>query len=328
MKRHLAEGKVVLPAPLQVFPHRDMFKNTKPEQLYVNYCLQPENSDMLFFPYGPAVGAINHSKKLANVRFQWSSHALHRADILEMNYRQFWEKIYPGALILEVVALRDLHPGEELFLDYGSAWEEAWETHVDNWEPPVNAADYVYPEDMDETETLRTVVEQQTDPYPQNLITMCATPDHERKKSHIDWYEPDGEMAEYFVYCHILEKHLGAKGDVEYNVALIFFKHNNRPFRPEEFEFDPAASKDDLYVSACFFWMCVSRANDAFIAKDSYLSVPPLHRLIFLYHVGQSDGRKNHTWTMNIWRMLSDIQLAFLRIWFHRLGKRKHCSLS
>lgn len=101
MKRGLGEGDVVLPAPLQVFKNRDIFKNTEPEQLYVNYCLQPENSNMIFFPYGPAVGAINHSKRLANVKYQWSSHPMHRADLLDMSYRQFWKEVFPGALILE-----------------------------------------------------------------------------------------------------------------------------------------------------------------------------------------------------------------------------------
>lgn len=69
MKRGLAEGDVVLPAPLQVFKNRDIFRNTVPEQLYINYCLQPEKSNMVFFPYGPANGAINHSRTLANVKY-------------------------------------------------------------------------------------------------------------------------------------------------------------------------------------------------------------------------------------------------------------------
>lgn len=200
MKRQLPEGSAVLPAPLQVFQNRAIFQETSPEQLYVNYCLQPKNSKMVFFPYGPAVGTINHSKRLANVRYQWSSHPLHRADMLDMTYRQFWEEIYPGALILELVALRDLHPGEELFMDYGDEWEAAWKSHVANWKPPPEADSYVYPEDMDETEPLRTVIEQDTNPYPRNLITMCVTPDHRRKKPQRVWSEPEGEWAEYMVY--------------------------------------------------------------------------------------------------------------------------------
>jgi hypothetical protein len=35
-----------------------------------------------------------------------------------------------GGLAFDVVALRDIQPGEEAFIDYGSEWEEAWKTHV------------------------------------------------------------------------------------------------------------------------------------------------------------------------------------------------------
>jgi hypothetical protein len=38
---------------------------------------------------------------------------------------------------MEIVALRDIEPGEEVFMDYGIEWEEAWEKHVECWKPPV-----------------------------------------------------------------------------------------------------------------------------------------------------------------------------------------------
>jgi hypothetical protein len=38
---------------------------------------------------------------------------------------------------MEVIALRDIVPGEEVFMDYGEGWEEAWGEHVANWKPPV-----------------------------------------------------------------------------------------------------------------------------------------------------------------------------------------------
>ena len=275
MKRAIREGEVVMPAPLQVFENRDIFQKTVPEQLYVNYCLQPEKSNMVFFPYGPAVGAINHSKKLANVRYQWSSHPLHRADMLEMNYRQFWENIYPGALILEVVALRDLIPGEELFMDYGKAWEDAWKKHVDNWQPTLGADEYTYPEDMDDTEPLRTVKEQEINPYPKNLMTMCATPDHEREeKSQIEWYEPEGELAEYFVFCHILERSLGNNGHYEYDVSLMFYKKNNEPFTPKEYEFDKTQPKENLYVSSYVFANFSQKSTISHLSKQVDFRVP------------------------------------------------------
>jgi hypothetical protein len=39
-----------------------------------------------------------------------------------------------GGLASDVVALRDIQPGEEAFIDYGSEWEEAWKTHFESVE--------------------------------------------------------------------------------------------------------------------------------------------------------------------------------------------------
>lgn len=102
---------------------------------------------------------------------------------------------------------------------------------------------------MDETQPLRTVAEQVNDPYPKSLITMCATPDWERNdEAHIEWREPEWEWAESMVYCHILDRTLGDNGDYVYDVSLLFFKSNLKPFKPEEYEYDPSISKDDLYI--------------------------------------------------------------------------------
>ena len=60
----------------------------------------------------------------------------------------FWKMDYPGALTLEVYALRDIAADEELFLDYGQAWSQAWQQHVGRWVPVDHASRYVYPADM------------------------------------------------------------------------------------------------------------------------------------------------------------------------------------
>jgi hypothetical protein len=77
---------------------------------------------------------------------------------------------------------------------------------------------------MDETEVLRTVKEQKTNPYPTNLVTMCSTPDWERRdKNQILWSEPtDYEWSETMTYCHILDREKGSNGDYVYTVSLVF----------------------------------------------------------------------------------------------------------
>ncbi|KAG7350554.1 hypothetical protein IV203_009914 [Nitzschia inconspicua] len=42
------------------------------------------------------------------------------------------------------VALRDSKQGQEVFMDYGDEWAEAWEKHVEQWEPQDNEKGYVH----------------------------------------------------------------------------------------------------------------------------------------------------------------------------------------
>ena len=245
----LSQGTVVAPAPLQVFHHRDEFKSPPPqsEQLFVNYCLQPAGSNMLLFPYGQGVNLINHSFQHPNVELRWSTHQMHHDEYLDLaTLDEFWKIVTPGSLILEVVALRNIEPGEELLLNYGAAWEDAWNAHVAHWAPPPNATQYVYPSDMDETLPVRTMREQLDDPYPDNLLTMCLTSDFEREESnHTDWSEPtDFTWAEGMVVCHVLERqHDRQMGDDSYTVSLIFDSKNLK-----NLQFDPTVPLKDLYI--------------------------------------------------------------------------------
>jgi SET domain len=257
VKRNLAAGTMVAPAPLQAFEDRKAFQYTNPEQLYVNYCLQPRNSKMMFFPYGPGVNLINHASSASlqspNVGLRWSKHSMHRNELLDMEYEEFWSAVEPGHLILEFYALRDLVAGEELLLDYGSDWQASWDEHVANWTPPtannIAAESYVYPEDMDDTEPLRTVNEQETDPYPSNLITMCMTPDKHRKKwhKHLEWEEPERSWSHTMAFCHILERTMGTNGLEEYTVSLVV-PSKNTVMDPAELVFDATVPMEDLYI--------------------------------------------------------------------------------
>jgi hypothetical protein len=173
--RFLRKGTLVAPAPLQTFRKRSDFAEQVPESLFVNYNYQPNGMDMMLFPYGPGVNLINHNGKNPNVALRWSTSEFHHSDWLNLPAEEFWNTVHPGGLILDVVALRDIREGEELFMNYGGGWEEAWNKHVQEWQPPPDSANYVYPAAIDETLPLRTVQEQETDPYPQNLATVCIT---------------------------------------------------------------------------------------------------------------------------------------------------------
>jgi hypothetical protein len=223
--RRLPRGAVVSPAPLQLTQRRSDFRYNPKEEiepLFVNYNFYV--GDMLLFPYGPGVNLINHSSKHANVGLRWSSSKFHHAEWLHLSsLEELWNVATPGGLILDIVALRDISPGEELFLNYGKEWEEAWNRHVATWKPAVPAGDeddYVYPASMDETASLKTVEELKTNPYPSNLMTVCQTPDDKRKKTNVvEWY-PKYEFPFQMVRCHVLERNENVHGDEVYKVML------------------------------------------------------------------------------------------------------------
>ena len=125
----------------------------------------------------------------------------------------------------EVVALRNIKPGEELFMDYGKDWQEAWNKHVRECKPPSkNAGDYAYPGNEDETAVLRTMKEQKTKPYPANIGFMCNTPDWDREDTNsVVWEEPKWSWGmEGYIRCHVIERTKGDHGDDVYTVSLNF----------------------------------------------------------------------------------------------------------
>lgn len=42
-------------------------------------------------------------------------------------------------MVLDIVATRDIAPDEEVFIDYGVEWENAWFKHAANWKNPCNS---------------------------------------------------------------------------------------------------------------------------------------------------------------------------------------------
>ena len=78
-------------------------------------------------------------------------------------------------LILEYHALRHIAEDEEITVDYGQEWEDAWRRHTEEWKKPAGADSYISAEEFNALDHsfVRTVVEQKTDPYPYSIVTSC-----------------------------------------------------------------------------------------------------------------------------------------------------------
>jgi hypothetical protein len=230
---NLLEGTRVAPMPMQFFPDRSKFtppayedRDDLPESIFVNYCYSPRNSSILLFPHAPGVNVINHKGgKQANVAIRWSDNYMHHKSWLDLPFDELKRHVYAGALVMDLVALRDIEQGEELFLDYGHEWEEAWEQHVQAWQPVERAEEYVYPAEMDDNEPLRTLDEQKTQPYPSNLHLACYTRSSydRRPGTSMKWVQPDFPWPEGSRNCEILKRvHNDETGEDLYDVILNF----------------------------------------------------------------------------------------------------------
>jgi hypothetical protein len=210
----LSKGQTITGTPLLFMPnsralelyHGDWLdKSTPPNgnklfgyQIMYNYCWNHPESTMLLCPYGAIVNYINHGRNTtrrnynessrdafvsnleANVEWRWPANGdmYHDASWLNRTVREFgWYNPSPG-LFIDLVATRDIAPGEEILMDYGRRWEDAWIQHVEEffsvdrsgWSHQRSALDLnAHPQDSQ----IRTVAEQSTNPYPSNVDLRC-----------------------------------------------------------------------------------------------------------------------------------------------------------
>jgi hypothetical protein len=177
-------------------------------QLLLNYCFGHGASSLLLCPYGgPMVNYINHNQTLANVEIIWADPDLgnHMPELLNETI-SFLKKIPTTNLAFDLVAKRDIYPGEELYLDYGNDWEDAWRLHVSKWEPQEGAEEYVpaWQLNLDHSSRLRTEFEQAAVhqyKYPGNVKLMCDS----TVLTSTDWLEHlERGIVEEYLTAHFL----------------------------------------------------------------------------------------------------------------------------
>jgi hypothetical protein len=155
--RFIPTGGLVAPAPLVHIKDRGMIKTyfdytynkdsySIPDrdgpssyQLIINYCFGHQESTLLLCPYGVLTSRINHSRDTPNTRIVWAKEMRHKDWMSQPIER--WGDEYHTGLQFDFVALRDIQPDEEILIDYGRDWQEAWEHHVKTFVPP--SSDYV-----------------------------------------------------------------------------------------------------------------------------------------------------------------------------------------
>jgi len=200
--RALPKGTVVAPIPLIPIQSRQALMSSrsssasKNHQLLLNYCLGHAQSSMLLVPYAPVVNLVNHGGSgstdeaaAANVKMQWSTSTLHLGKkLLDMSLEEVFQN--PNGLLLELVATRDIGPGDEILVDYGDAWQAAWDQHVTSFQSTEDEHAYARVWNK-RIWMLRTHEELESEPYPPNLRTTCSykyNPASVAVEGQVKWY--------------------------------------------------------------------------------------------------------------------------------------------
>lgn len=133
--RFLQEGTIVTETPMipveqDLLLMRANEKNSS-RQLLWNYCLGHRQASILFCPT-TAAAMMKQDAKTPNVGLRWKE----PSTMLQASLDDFWSQSISernNLLVLEYVALRDIGEDEELLLDYGAEWEQAYRYHLTSW---------------------------------------------------------------------------------------------------------------------------------------------------------------------------------------------------
>ena len=100
------------------------------QQRMLNYCYSHPDSNVMLLPLAPAVNFINHASSQEqappNVAIRWSTFSDSQELREEVPVMELLEQP-AGDLVVEFVALRDIAAGQEVLIDYGEEWEQAWD---------------------------------------------------------------------------------------------------------------------------------------------------------------------------------------------------------
>jgi hypothetical protein len=153
-RRPIAAGEIIAPNPvLQLNRTKQIHEErTNPdERLLINYCFGHANSTMMLCPYVTGVAVINHNSvdtNTPNAEVRLSNHTFFNRDLLDKSAHTIMESLVMIGIVFDIVATRDIEAGEEIFLNYGQAWQDAWDAHQEQWD------EYVSPIKCDEIKPL------------------------------------------------------------------------------------------------------------------------------------------------------------------------------
>lgn len=187
------------------------------DELLLNYCLGYGETDVLLFPVTPGMNYINHARRdmkggrngdtpSANVKLRMASGVYEESpDLLHMTIDEIMtEGVRTPTIVYDLVATRDIQPGEEIFMDYGDSWVRAWKKYERDYIEKDYAPVSVWNAKKTTGEPIRT---QQEEPYPKNVYLACFVNVGDLSQQRIVWKKEEGLYEdENRYYCRVMER--------------------------------------------------------------------------------------------------------------------------
>ena len=212
---------------LTMYAIEDKFAGTLDEsrgpigkQILLNYAFGHPESSMVFVPTGPQVTLINHGGTDANARLEWAG----SDDVFEnpehffkFNLEEMVEE-KSSVLVMKVVAKRDIAEGEEITIDYGKSWQNAWDAYESNWKETKEGKPHPLKADdlrrMYKNKPLETIETTGENPYPKDVFSACFLDTTDR---------PDGTQMTNQEYGTQINQFLSPNRYEEYKGNSLFF---------------------------------------------------------------------------------------------------------
>ena len=180
------EGKDSMGRPLAPEGANYDYEKPRGQQIAMNYCYGHPESSLLLLPLAPMVNYVNHASE-PNAFLRWSEHdAIVNDYATQDNLIEDVTNHRSHLVTLELVALREIKVGDEVTIDYGPEWAEAWADYTSRASMTRPGATWpLKADDLREVFAKKPFpvgVTDETNVYPEGVVTACfltidSTPD-------------------------------------------------------------------------------------------------------------------------------------------------------
>jgi len=216
-RRFIKSGDLIVPMPLLQIMNKtnstlfDTILNDQKEKvrntdkvighhLLLNYCFDHPESSILLCPSTHG-GLINHDAKNPNALYKWADWDPNTKEWLQMSFDEMNKRKDKG-LAFDIIALRDIQPNEEIFIDYGPLWEEAWLKHVQTFKPAGDAFQSTYKMNQ-EMHPIYTIEELGSKSYAPNVMTACKYYEQAQTDEKIPYLSDYNDEESFWTELHL-----------------------------------------------------------------------------------------------------------------------------